>query len=164
VHAARNLQGVPLIEQVIERVHRDPHAIASFCNDYPLAKPRPLAPELLERLTFPIGKPLSPSLTRWLACDASWLESQGWFAAGQEGVFTPRRIDQIVTAEFEALWGEMYEPLSDRMGECFLPPSCIACPEVPAAPCSWTMCCPPMTFASTTLCGCGRLGSLCTAR
>jgi hypothetical protein len=120
--AARGPQGVPLIEQVIERVRGDPLAIAGFCGDYPLEQPRPLAPALLETLTFPSGKPLSPSLKRWLAFDASWLESLGWFAPGQPGVFAPRTIDKIVTAEFDGLWGEMYEPLADRMGECFLLP------------------------------------------
>ncbi len=118
----RSAQGADLIELVIARVRADPYAIAGFCGDYPLAEPRPLAPDVLARLTFPSGKPLPPSLRRWLAFDASWLESLGWFASGQEGVFTPRRIDEIVTVEFEALWGEMYEPLADRLGECFLLP------------------------------------------
>jgi hypothetical protein len=115
-------QGSDLIELVIERVRADPTAIAGFCGDSPLPNPRPLPPEILESLTFPGGQPLPPSLKRWLAFDASWLEGFGWFAEGQPGVLTPRRIDEIVTAEFEEPWGQMYEPLADRCGDCFLLP------------------------------------------
>ncbi|MGO8947812.1 MAG: hypothetical protein ACLQUY_09145, partial [Ktedonobacterales bacterium] len=105
---------------VIAVVSQDPTAIAGFCGDHPLQAPTPLPAELLATLTFPSGKPLPPSLKRWLAFDAGWLAEFGWFDA--EGRFTPRRIDEIVTAEFEELWGEMYEPLVDRTGECFLLP------------------------------------------
>lgn len=115
-------QGSDLIELVIAQVRADPMAIAGFCGDSPLPNPQPLPPEILTSLTFPSGHPLPPSLKRWLAFDASWLASFGWFAEGQPGVFTPRRIDEIVTAEFEELWGQMYEPLADRCGECFLLP------------------------------------------
>jgi hypothetical protein len=116
---AGELQGAALMEVVIERVRRNPRPIAGFCGDYPLTRPQPMPPETLASLTFPSGKPLPPSLRRWLAFDTSWLESLGWFADGR---FTPRRIDEIVTAEFEPLWGEMYQPLADRLGECFLLP------------------------------------------
>lgn len=113
-------QGVELIEAVIERVRAHPHAIAGFCGDHPLEAPRPLPAEQLERLTFPSGKPLPPSLKRWLAFDASWLADFGWFDA--VGAFTPRSLDQIVTDEFDMLWGEMYAPVAARTGECFLLP------------------------------------------
>src|SRR5512146_621956 len=115
-------QGSDLIELVIAQIRADPTAIAGFCGDSPLPNPRSLTPEALEALTFPSGLPLPPSLKRWLAFDVSWLASFGWFAEGRPGVFTPLRIDEIVTAEFEELWGEMYEPLADRCGECFLLP------------------------------------------
>jgi hypothetical protein len=126
-------QGVDLIELVIERVKADPKAIAGFCGDSPLPNPRPLPPEILDELTFPSGKPLPPSLRRWLAFDASWLESFGWFKDGEPGVFAPRSINEIVAAEFDeplsaefphisGVWGEMYEPLADLCGECFLLP------------------------------------------
>ncbi len=115
-------QGIDLIELVIARVRADPTAIAGFCGDSPLPNPQPMSPETLANLTFPSGLPLPPSLKRWLAFDASWLAEFGWFAEDAPGVFTPRRIDEIVTAEFDELWGQMYDPLADRFGECFLLP------------------------------------------
>ncbi|HEX6817625.1 MAG TPA: hypothetical protein VF120_04560 [Ktedonobacterales bacterium] len=126
-------QGVELIEIVIGRVRADPTCIAGFCGDAPLYTPRPLASATLDRLTFPSGKPLPPSLRRWLALDASWLASFGWFASSTDfanPVFTPRRIDEIVRDELDdsplisrlVSWSEMYAPLTDRFPECFLLP------------------------------------------
>ncbi len=63
-------QGAELIDLVIERVLRDPHCISGFCGDHPLPNPQPLAPEVIAQLTFSSGKPLPPSLKRWLAFDA----------------------------------------------------------------------------------------------
>jgi hypothetical protein len=114
------VQGVELIERVIERVQADPRAIAGFCGDNPLHEPRPMPADRLASLTFPSGKPLPPSLRRWLAFDMSWLAEFGWFDAA--GNFTPRTLDAIVTDEFEELWGQMYEPVAARTGECFLLP------------------------------------------
>jgi hypothetical protein len=115
-------QGVELIDLVIERARADPSSVSDFCGDYPLKEARPVPAEVLARLTFPSGKPLPPSLKRWLAFDASWLKSLGWFASIEQGSFTPRRIDEIVAAEFDEMWGEMYAPLAERLGECFLLP------------------------------------------
>lgn len=117
-----NVQGSDLIDLVIARVQADPTAISGFCGDNPLPNPQPLAPEVLENLTFPGGQSLPPSLRRWLAFDASWLANFGWFAPEAPGVFTPRRIDEIVDDEFDGIWGEMYSPLADRCGDCFLLP------------------------------------------
>jgi hypothetical protein len=113
-------QGAELIEAVIECVQADPRAIAGFCGDTPLYDPRPMPEEVLATLTFPSGKPLPPSLRRWLAFDTSWLGEFGWFDG--EGHFAPRSLDRIVADEFEELWGEMYLPLAARAGECFLLP------------------------------------------
>ena len=88
-------QGIELIDLVITRVREDPNSIAGYCGDRPLTEPRPLSAEALETLTFPSGKPLPPSLKRWLAFDASWLQELGWFSSLDEPVFTPRRIDEI---------------------------------------------------------------------
>jgi hypothetical protein len=115
-------QGVELIDLVIERVRADPKCISGFGGDRPLPDPKPLAPEVVARLTFPSGKPLPPSLARWLAFDAGWLADLGWFSSPEQPVFTPRRIDEIVTDEFDELWGGMYEPLGARLDECFLLP------------------------------------------
>ena len=126
-------QGVELIELVIAQTQADPNAIAGFCGDSPLPNPQPLLPETLEKLTFPSGKPLPPSLRRWLAFDASWLASFGWFKEGELGVFAPRTIGEIATAEYDeplnadfpslnGVWGEMFAGLDERCGECFLLP------------------------------------------
>lgn len=115
-------QGVDLIEMVIARVKKDPVCISGFCGDRPLLDPQPIPADVLARLTFPSGRPLPPSLRRWLAFDASWLRGLGWFATDDGAfTFTPRRLDAIVQDEFD-FWGEMYEPLGDRLGECFLLP------------------------------------------
>src|SRR5262249_29123279 len=129
-HPPIEAQGAELIDLVIEQVRADPYCIAGFCGDRPLQQAHPIPPEVIEHLTFPSGKPLPPSLKRWLAFDASWLEALGWFAAIEQGAFTPRRLDEIAAAEFDepddemdefdAPYGENFAKLSARMGECFL--------------------------------------------
>ncbi len=118
--ATVTIQGVELIDQVIERVKADPTAISGFCGDHPLETPTPMPAERLATLTFPSGKPLPPSLRRWLAFDTSWLAGFEWFDADEN--FAPRRLNQIVTDEFEELWGQMYEPIGAKADECFLLP------------------------------------------
>jgi hypothetical protein len=110
-------QGVVLIDLVIERVRADPACIFGFPEE-----PHPIPADLLEHLTFPSGKPLPPSLKRWLAFDASWLAALGWFASSASTVFTPHDFGDLVTDEFGEMWGKMWTPLSTRMGECFLLP------------------------------------------
>lgn len=125
-------QGAELIALVIDRVRDDPHCISGFCGDHPLPHPRPLAPEMIAQLTFPSGKPLPPSLKRWLTFDAGWLEGFGWFSSLEPPVFSPRTIDQIADAEFDhqaisQLVGagdslNYYSSLEERLPECFLLP------------------------------------------
>jgi len=115
------VQGVPLIELVIDRVRANPHCISGFCGDRPLEEAQPILPEVLERLAFPSGKPLTPSLKRWLAFDGSWLRDLGWFSSPEGDAFTPRRLDQIVEEEF-GMWGDFYAPLGAWLTECFLLP------------------------------------------
>jgi hypothetical protein len=114
-------QGVALVELAIERVRADPLCISGFCQDRPLHAARPLALDVLDRLAFPSGRPLPPSLRRWLAFDASWLCDLGWLATPADGFFTPRRLDEIVEDEF-GMWGDCYTPLGQRLNECFLLP------------------------------------------
>lgn len=127
-------QGVDLIELVIERVCENPHCISGFCGDHPLRRPRPLAPEVVAGLTFPSGKPLPPSLRRWLAFDAGWLMDFGWFSSLEPPAFSPRSIGRIADDEFErdyelikqitAVAGDLnfYAGLNERLPECFLLP------------------------------------------
>lgn len=125
-------QGADLIDLVIERVREDPYCISGFCGDHPLPQPRPLSPEVIERLTFPGGRPLPPSLKRWLAFDAGWLESFGWFSSLEPPIFSPRTVGQIADEEFDhdqiaelaGVEGDLdfYAPLDERLPECFLLP------------------------------------------
>lgn len=138
-----DVQGVALIELVIEHVQSNPRCIAGFCNDYPLLAPRPFSAEVIEALRFPNGKELSPSLKRWLAFDSSWLTSLGWFHPSTPTLFTPRSVDEIVRDEFGDFWEEVYrlaessllqisldeiageeifEPREEHLATCFLLP------------------------------------------
>lgn len=127
-------QSADLIELVIQRVQANPHCIAGFCGDHPLPHPRPLAPDAIARLTFPSGKPLPPSVCRWLAFDAGWLADFGWFASLEPPVFAPRSVGQIADDEFgrdyelikqiTGTTGDLnfYAGLDERLPECFLLP------------------------------------------
>jgi hypothetical protein len=64
---AVGLRGVALVEAVIEWVQRGE-------GDIDIALPEPLPAAALTALAFRDGSPLPPSLRRWLAFDASWLE------------------------------------------------------------------------------------------
>jgi hypothetical protein len=128
------IQGADLIDLVIARVREDPHCISGFCGDYPLSRPQPLAPEVIAQLAFPSGKRLPPSLQRWLAFDAGWLERFGWFSSLTPPVFSPRGIGQIADDEFgrdydllKQITGSegnlnFYAGLDERLPECFLLP------------------------------------------
>jgi hypothetical protein len=128
-------QGAEFIDLAIASVRLDPRPIAGFCNDYPLVELHPLPAEVLADLTFPSGKPLPPSLKRWLAFDDSWLQSLGWFSSLDDPVFTPRTLGQIADAEYgpdmrqaAALAGvdegdlNFYSLLDPLFPECFLLP------------------------------------------
>ena len=72
---------------------------------------------------MPSGKPLPPSLQRWLAFDAGWLYQFGWLSSLQMPQLTPRRLDEVVAEGLEyAGWAEEYVPLGHRLSECFLLP------------------------------------------
>ncbi len=67
-------RGSALVARVIERIQSD-----EGC-EIDVVDPRPLAPEVLARLTFSNGLPLPPSLKALLAYDASWvMRTLGWF-------------------------------------------------------------------------------------
>lgn len=121
------MHGVPLTEQVIAAVRRDPAAGA-----LPYLLPHvnvpwveggvanPMAEDLLADAAFPSGRPLSPSLRAWLAYDMSLLERHKWFTP--DGDFAPRPLDQLVGDEMGDFWGAEFAWLSGRFSECFLLP------------------------------------------
>ncbi|MER5641093.1 hypothetical protein ABT095_29590 [Kitasatospora sp. NPDC002227] len=89
-----DMHGVALMDRVIERVRQDGWPTADAPD---LAEPQPLAPEVLESLRLPGGRPLPPSLRRWLEFDGSWLADLEWYEDGQEPVFDARALGE--TAE-----------------------------------------------------------------
>ena len=127
-------QGADLIDLVIAHVCEDPQCISGFCGDHPLLRPQPLTPEVIAQLAFPSGKPLPPSLKRWLAFDAGWLDRFGWFSSLTPPTFSPRSIGQIADDEFgrdyellKQITGaegnlNFYAGLDERLPECFLLP------------------------------------------
>ena len=67
-----------LVQMVIDEFRLHPEKLGGT--------PTPIVPEVLEKLTFPDGKPLPPSLKQWLAFDAACL---GLFSDLANLVITP---------------------------------------------------------------------------
>ncbi|MDC3952757.1 SMI1/KNR4 family protein [Polyangium jinanense] len=113
----RGPQGVALVERVIAKVREEGFSAlgVEVSKKKKRAWPkhdkdfRPLSPEVLDALTLPNGAPLPPSLRRWLAFDAQWLSTLGWFELAPAFRWTPRSLEAIAKAEF----GDMDEPPSD---------------------------------------------------
>jgi hypothetical protein len=82
-----------------------------------------LTPEAIATLALPSGKPLPPSLMRWLAFDATWLAQFDWLAPLDHPQLMPRRLDAVVADGLDYLgWAKDYRRLGDRFDECFLLP------------------------------------------
>jgi hypothetical protein len=85
------MHGAPLIERVIEQVGR--HGWAT--TDAPdITEPVPVPPEVIAGLRLPGGRPLPPSLRRWLAFDGSWLAAIGWYDDPRHPVFEGRTLGE----------------------------------------------------------------------
>ncbi|MET8508902.1 hypothetical protein ABZV60_30350 [Streptomyces sp. NPDC004787] len=118
-----HMHGVPLIEQVIEKVMKE--GLGGFCGTPQLRTPVPLSAQAVADLRMPGGKPISPSLRRWLMFDASWLAEIGWYADPLAPVLEGNPLS--ITADqmygfgrSEHYWTEMFaefEPLIS--GPCF---------------------------------------------
>jgi hypothetical protein len=94
------LRGVALVDAVIERVRRGD-------GDIKVALPDPVPPQALDALTFPGGVPLPPSLRRWLAFDASWLEAEcAYWGGASDPVFRTGSIGDAVRETLET--GDSY--------------------------------------------------------
>jgi hypothetical protein len=98
-----DVQGVELVELVIDKVKKEGGLLG--------ARPAPVPPDVLSRLTFPDGSALSPSLRRWLAFDAGWL---GWFTDAKRPLFRPKKLGQYARDEYELDWG--YGELETTVG------------------------------------------------
>ena len=106
--------GAPLIDAVVEHLRDTPTSLRDFCGWNVLTEAQPLDPAVLSTLTFPSGRPLPPSLARWLAFDASWLDEYDWFNDTRTAL-TPRTLSEIVREEYG------YEPLEMGDGTSFDP-------------------------------------------
>lgn len=113
--------GVALVERVIGAVRTEPGRLVSPYNkwDGPWVDGVPTAAAVPD--LFPSGRPVSPSIRRWLEFDGSLLRRFGWF--DDAGAFTPRPIAAIAATAFGPI-GDMYgsPALAERFGECFLLP------------------------------------------
>ncbi|MEU9132264.1 hypothetical protein AB0D08_29845 [Kitasatospora sp. NPDC048540] len=131
--------GVALTERAIAAVEADPHRLVlghlEAAGPWVGVTRTPFPAELLATAAFPGGRPLPPSLRRWLGYDTGLLRRFGWFgattwyaepagAAGADRGFelTPRPLGELARAEFGDGWGSVYDALSDRFDECFLLP------------------------------------------
>ncbi|MER8185979.1 hypothetical protein [Kitasatospora sp. NPDC094015] len=129
--------GVGLTERALAAVAADPHRRVldhlAAAGPWVVGAPEPLPPGQLATLSFPSGRPLPPSLRRWLGYDTSLLRRFGWFGATtwyaeqpsteQPGAgLTPRPLGALARAEFGDGWGAAFDALSERFDECFLLP------------------------------------------
>lgn len=117
---------VALVEQVIARVSAEPGRLvldyAPWAGTWLDGPPAPVPADVLATLRFPGGRPLPPSLRRWLEFDASMLTRFGWFAPGGGHRLAPRPLGDVAAAEFGEPWATIYRPVSARFAECFLLP------------------------------------------
>jgi hypothetical protein len=125
--------GAALVERVIAAVGTDPRRPVlnhnlGFAFPPQGAGPwvhgelNPMPEELLAAAEFPSGRPLSPSLRRWLAFDTSLLRHFGWLDAGYG--FTPWTLGRLTRSRYGDEWGAFFEEASmgTRFDECFLLP------------------------------------------
>jgi hypothetical protein len=125
--------GAALVERVIAAVGADPRRPVlnhnlGFAFPPQGAGPwvhgelNPMPEELLAAAEFPSGRPLSPSLRRWLAFDTSLLRHFGWLDAGYG--FTPWTLGRLTRSRYGDEWGAFFEEASmgTRFDECFLLP------------------------------------------
>ncbi|MFC6599439.1 hypothetical protein [Kitasatospora paranensis] len=117
-----SMHGTALIDQVVERVRRD----GWDTTDAPdLDTPVPLPPDVLTSLALPDGRPLPPSLRRWLAFDAGWLAELGWYADPARPDLRGGSLSAVVAGMFgfgsaERAWTESFAAF-----ETLLPGPCL---------------------------------------
>ncbi|TVL90341.1 hypothetical protein [Streptomyces sp. SAJ15] len=116
--------GAALTERVIASVEAEPHRLildyAPWAGPWLDGPPEPVPADVLATATFPSGRPLPPSLRRWLAFDGGFFRRFGWF--GPDHRFTPRPLGRLARDTLGDEWGGVYDALSTRFDECFLLP------------------------------------------
>ncbi|MGI5241000.1 hypothetical protein [Dactylosporangium sp. CA-139066] len=113
--------GETLVQRVIESVRADPGRLVLGYNRWagPWVDGEPAPLNGLE--AFPSGRPVPPSVRRWLAYDRSMLRRHGWL--DDAGRLTPRTLPEIAREAFGEIGGCYDTPaLADRFAECFLLP------------------------------------------
>ena len=111
-------RGPSLVERVIEGLESPPS------DRMPRTLPGPaipVAPEVLARLRFPDGKPLPPSLRRWLAYDYAFARL---FDDPAVPRFRPLGFRQLLRQEFGGFGGDAAWQVFDDLlpGACYLLP------------------------------------------
>ncbi len=116
--SATTARGVALVERVIEGLE------APSTERLPRTLRGPATPvpaSVLARLSFPDGKPLPPSLRRWLAYDAAFAHL---FLDPARPVFRPLAFRQLLKQEFGGFGGDAsWQVFDERLpGACYLLP------------------------------------------
>jgi hypothetical protein len=111
-------RGAALVERVIEGLEQPPTERLPRTLPGP---PRPLAPAALARLTLAGGKPLPPSLRRWLAYDTAFVQL---FADPEKPELRPLGFRQLLRQEFGGFGGDAGWEVFDELlpGTCYLLP------------------------------------------
>ncbi|MFB6891452.1 hypothetical protein ACFCX4_19350 [Kitasatospora sp. NPDC056327] len=116
--------GVALTERVIASVGADPHRrildYSEWAGPWLTGEPEPLPAGAPAWAVFPSGRPLPPSLRRWLAFDTGLLRRFGWL--DEHDAFVPRPLGELARDEFGDMWGSCFDGVSERFDECFLLP------------------------------------------
>lgn len=86
-------RGVELVDSVIAALQAED---GGLLPGMPVETPEGLAPEAIAALTLPDGKPLPPSLARFLAYDASYLD-----VLDADGKLAFRRFRAMMTEQFD---------------------------------------------------------------
>jgi hypothetical protein len=106
-------RGVALVEYVIQH-------ITAAGSAWRAQEAQPLPAHLATTFTFGPGQPAPPSVRRWLAYDAAWIE---WFPNRGLPVIRPQRLSEMMGASFasleELLPGACY-PLRPSVGDSSL--------------------------------------------
>ncbi|WP_431676944.1 hypothetical protein [Kitasatospora sp. KL5] len=106
-----DMHGAALIERVIAKVREDGWEAADMPDLD--EEPVPLAPEAIDALRLPGGRPLPPSLRRWLAFDSRLPVDLGWYEEPSAPVLAGRSLSETTEEMYgfgpgEEGWAAMF--------------------------------------------------------